>query len=59
MVQNIPYGRSTCLSHTLLEDEDRLVEVLNVLDYISAPYGSEENLFVRNGIECHNRGLAE
>ncbi|MCH7231205.1 extracellular solute-binding protein [Glycomyces sp. L485] len=51
VVQNIPYGRSTCLSHALLEDEDRLVEVLNVLDYISAPYGSEENLFVHNGIE--------
>ncbi len=51
VVQNIPYGRSTCLSHQLGEDEDRLHLVLDVLDYISAPYGSEENLFVQNGIE--------
>lgn len=54
VVQNIPYGRSTCLSYQLLDDEDRLTEVLNVLDYISAPYGSEEHLFVQSGIEGHN-----
>ncbi|MFC7619283.1 hypothetical protein [Microlunatus sp. GCM10028923] len=51
VVQNIPYGRSTCLSHQLGEDESRLHQVLDVLDYLSAPYGSEENLFVQNGIE--------
>ncbi len=51
VVQNIPYGRSTCLSHQLGEDEGRLHQVLDVLDYLSAPYGSEENLFVQNGIE--------
>ncbi|GAB4004891.1 hypothetical protein GCM10029992_51180 [Glycomyces albus] len=37
ITRNIPYGKSTCLSHRLLEDEDRLTEVLNVLDYLSAP----------------------
>ncbi|WP_026922595.1 extracellular solute-binding protein [Glycomyces arizonensis] len=51
IVRNIPYGRSTCVSAAAAEDEDRLVEILNVLDYLSAPYGSEEALFVGSGIE--------
>ena len=43
-------ARPAC-PHKLGEDEDRLHQVLDVLDYLSAPYGSEENLFVQNGIE--------
>jgi putative aldouronate transport system substrate-binding protein len=51
VVRNIPYGRSTCVSAAAAEDEDRLTEILNVLDYLSAPYGSEEALFIGSGIE--------
>jgi putative aldouronate transport system substrate-binding protein len=51
VVRNIPYGRSTCVSAAAAEDEDRLTEILNVLDYLSAPYGSEEALFIASGIE--------
>ncbi len=51
VVRNIPYGKSTCVSAAAAEDEDRLTEILNVLDYISAPFGSEEHLFVNSGIE--------
>jgi putative aldouronate transport system substrate-binding protein len=59
VVQNIPYGRSTCLSYQLLDDEDRLHEVLNVLDYLSSPYGSEEQFFIANGIEGRHHDLDE
>jgi putative aldouronate transport system substrate-binding protein len=51
VVRNIPYGKSTCVSAAAAEDEDRLTEILNVLDYFSAPYGSEEALFIGSGIE--------
>ncbi|WP_051815494.1 extracellular solute-binding protein, partial [Glycomyces tenuis] len=51
ITRNVPYGRSTCVSAAAAEDEDRLVEILNVLDYLSAPYGSEEALFIGSGIE--------
>lgn len=51
VIRNIPYGRSTVISAAAAEDPDRLTEVLNVLDYLSAPYGSEESLFVGAGIE--------
>ncbi|GAA2154115.1 MULTISPECIES: extracellular solute-binding protein [Glycomyces] len=54
VVRNIPYGKSTCVSAAVAEDEKRLTEVLNVLDYFCAPYGSEENLFVNSGIEGRN-----
>ncbi|MDN3241220.1 extracellular solute-binding protein [Glycomyces tritici] len=49
VVRNIPYGKSTCVSAKAAEDEDRLTEILNVLDYFSAPFGSEEALFVASG----------
>lgn len=51
VIRNIPYGRSTVVSADAAKDPDRLTEVLNVLDYLSAPYGSEEALFVGAGIE--------
>jgi putative aldouronate transport system substrate-binding protein len=51
VVRNIPYGRSTCVSAAAAEDEDRLTEILNVLDYFSAPFGSEEALFIGSGQE--------
>jgi len=51
VVRNVPYGRSTCVSAAAAEDEDRLTEILNVLDYLSAPYGSEEQYFIMNGTE--------
>lgn len=51
VVRNIPYGRSTCVSAAAAKDKDRLTEILNVLDYFSAPYGSEESLFLSAGIE--------
>jgi putative aldouronate transport system substrate-binding protein len=51
VVRNVPYGRSTCVSAAAAEDEGRLTEILNVLDYLSAPFGSEEALFIGSGIE--------
>ncbi|THV35585.1 extracellular solute-binding protein [Glycomyces buryatensis] len=51
VVRNIPYGKSTCVGFQVAEDEDRLTEVLNVLDYFCAPYGSEEQLFLGYGVE--------
>ncbi|MEQ4209432.1 extracellular solute-binding protein [Actinopolymorpha sp. B9G3] len=54
ITRNVPYGKSTCISAEAAKDEDRLTEILNVLDYLSAPYGSEELLFIVNGIEGHN-----
>ncbi|MFC3493413.1 extracellular solute-binding protein [Glycomyces rhizosphaerae] len=51
VVRNVPYGRSTCVSAAAAEDEDRLTEILNVLDYLSAPFGSEEQYFIANGTE--------
>ncbi|PRY60976.1 extracellular solute-binding protein [Glycomyces artemisiae] len=58
-VRNVPYGRSTCVSAAAAEDEDRLTEILNVLDYLSAPYGSEEQMFIANGIEGRHYSLDE
>jgi putative aldouronate transport system substrate-binding protein len=54
VVRNVPYGRSTCVSAAAAEDEDRLTEILNVLDYLSAPFGSEEALFISAGVEGRN-----
>lgn len=51
IIQNVPYGRSTAISSAAAEDEERLHRVLNVLDYLSAPWGSEENAFIGRGIE--------
>ena len=51
VVRNVPYGRSTCVSAAAAEDKDRLTEILNVLDYLSAPFGSEEQNFIINGTE--------
>ncbi|MFB9658428.1 hypothetical protein ACFQS3_19510 [Glycomyces mayteni] len=51
VVRNIPYGRSTCVSAKAAEDEEQLHRILDVLDYLSAPYGSEEALFIGSGIE--------
>lgn len=51
VVRNVPYGRSTCVSAAAAEDADRLTEILNVLDYLSAPFGSEEQYFIMNGTE--------
>jgi putative aldouronate transport system substrate-binding protein len=54
ITRNVPYGKSTCISAEAAKDEDRLHEILNVLDYLSAPFGSEELFFIVNGIEGHN-----
>jgi putative aldouronate transport system substrate-binding protein len=51
VVRNIPYGKSTSISAEAAKDSDRLTEILNVLDYLSAPYGSEEAMFIGSGIE--------
>lgn len=32
-------------------DEERILELLRILDYLAAPFGSEEQLFMDNGIE--------
>jgi putative aldouronate transport system substrate-binding protein len=32
-------------------DEERVLELLHILDYLAAPFGSEEQLFLSNGIE--------
>lgn len=32
-------------------DEERVLELLRILDYLAAPFGSEEQLFLNNGIE--------
>ncbi|TDC77925.1 hypothetical protein [Streptomyces hainanensis] len=49
--RNLPHGRSIAVSSRAAEDTDRLREILNVLDYLSAPWGSEERLFIDSGIE--------
>ncbi|SDD48466.1 extracellular solute-binding protein [Glycomyces harbinensis] len=59
VVRNVPYGRSTCVSAAAAEDEDRLTEILNVLDYLSAPFGSEEQMFIANGIEGEHHTVDE
>src|SRR5699024_12147676 len=51
IIQNVPYGRSTAISSAAAEDEERLHRVLNALDYLSAPWASEENAFIGRGIE--------
>ncbi|MBO3734494.1 twin-arginine translocation signal domain-containing protein [Glycomyces niveus] len=51
VVRNVPYGKSTCVSAAAAEDEERLTQILNVLDYFSAPFGSEEALFIGSGQE--------
>lgn len=57
ITRNIPYGRSTAISAEVAKDEQRLREVLGVLDYLSAPFGSEEALFVGAGIEGRHYGF--
>jgi putative aldouronate transport system substrate-binding protein len=32
-------------------DEERVLELLRILDYLASPFGSEEHLFMDNGIE--------
>lgn len=49
--RNLPHGRSIAVSSRAAGDADRLREILSVLDYLSAPWGSEERLFVDSGIE--------
>lgn len=33
------------------EDEERVLELLRILDYLASPFGSEEQLFLGNGLE--------
>ncbi|HWV24026.1 MAG TPA: hypothetical protein VNZ58_07535, partial [Thermomicrobiales bacterium] len=33
------------------KDEDRVRELLRILDYLASPFGSEEQVFLANGIE--------
>lgn len=48
------YWGIVAISSEAAEDEDRLHELLNILNYWRGPYGSEENLFVTTGIEGVN-----
>ena len=34
-----------------IQDEERVLELLRILDYLAAPFGSEEEIFLNNGIE--------
>jgi putative aldouronate transport system substrate-binding protein len=34
-----------------IQDEERVLELLRILDYLAAPFGSEEEVFLSNGIE--------
>jgi putative aldouronate transport system substrate-binding protein len=59
IIQNIPYGRSTSISAEAAKDPDRLQVVLDTLDYLSAPWGSEESLFIGSGIEGRHYEFGE
>ncbi|GAA1729435.1 extracellular solute-binding protein [Brachybacterium phenoliresistens] len=58
-IRNVPYGRSTSISAAAAQDEERLTAILDVMDYLSAPWGSEEFQFVRHGIEGRHWELGE
>lgn len=49
----IMYQGSSLFSFTALKkaDDDRLVEQLKILNYLAAPFGSEENFFLTYGTE--------
>lgn len=34
-----------------IQDEERVLELLRILDYLASPFGSEEQIFLDNGIE--------
>ncbi len=34
-----------------IQDEDRVMELLRILDYLASPFGSEEQIFLDDGIE--------
>jgi putative aldouronate transport system substrate-binding protein len=48
------YWGIVAISSEAAADEDRLHELLGILNYWRGPYGSEENLFVTTGIEGVN-----
>jgi putative aldouronate transport system substrate-binding protein len=48
------YWGIVAISSEAAEDEDRLHELLGILNYWRGPYGSEENLFIESGIEGVN-----
>lgn len=47
----IGYLGFTAISAKVGKDQARLKELLSILNYVAAPFGSEENLFLVNGIE--------
>ncbi len=47
----IGYLGFTAISAKVGKDPARLKELLSILNYVAAPFGSEENLFLVNGIE--------
>lgn len=51
------YWGFVAISASAAEDEARLKELLGILNYWRAPYGSEENLFITSGVEGFNYKL--
>lgn len=50
----------TAIPATAGEDEERLDEILSVLDYLYAPFGSEESTFLRYGLpDVHSTQLED
>lgn len=48
------YWGIVAISAAAAEDEERMHELLNILNYWRAPFGSEENLFITTGTEGVN-----
>ncbi|WP_448060088.1 extracellular solute-binding protein [Cellulomonas hominis] len=48
------YWGFVAISAAAASDDTRLAELLGVLNYWRAPYGSEENLFIESGVEGFN-----
>ncbi|MGH2561427.1 MAG: hypothetical protein ACRDJH_20370, partial [Thermomicrobiales bacterium] len=42
-----------------ITDEDRIQELLRILDYLAAPFGSEESIFLGSGIEGVHHDINE
>lgn len=48
---NIGFFGMNAIPASLGGDEERVLELLRILDYLASPFGSEEEIFLSNGIE--------
>lgn len=49
----------TAIPASIGDDEERVRELLRILDYLASPFGSEENTFINNGIEGVHHDIAD